>query len=90
MRLSLTREVEAAIQAKVATGKYASANEVVREALELLDERERTRQARIQKLRQEAAQGLEDIEQGRVGPLNIEEIKAEGRRRLAAQRKLAA
>ena len=40
MATVLSPELESLIQQKVATGGYASAEEVVREALRLLDERE--------------------------------------------------
>ena len=40
LNVSLTPELTAFIAAKVATGRYRSASEVVRAALRLLDERE--------------------------------------------------
>lgn len=40
--VSLTPELEALVDSKVASGRYRSASEVVRAALRLLDERERT------------------------------------------------
>jgi len=40
MNVRLTPQLEAVIQQKVASGRYTSASEVVREALQLLDERE--------------------------------------------------
>ncbi len=39
--VSLTPELEALVDRKVASGRYRSASEVVRAALRLLDERER-------------------------------------------------
>jgi antitoxin ParD1/3/4 len=39
--VSLTPELEALVDAKVASGRYRRASEVVRAALRLLDERER-------------------------------------------------
>jgi antitoxin ParD1/3/4 len=39
--VSLTPELEALVDSKVASGRYRSASEVVRAALRLLDERER-------------------------------------------------
>ncbi|NBJ13116.1 type II toxin-antitoxin system ParD family antitoxin [Microvirga arsenatis] len=39
--VSLTPELEALVDNKVASGRYRSASEVVRAALRLLDERER-------------------------------------------------
>ncbi len=39
--VSLTPELEALVESKVASGRYRSASEVVRAALRLLDEHER-------------------------------------------------
>lgn len=43
--VSLTPELEAFIDGRVATGRYRSASEVVRAALRLLEEDERRREA---------------------------------------------
>ncbi len=40
MNVSLTPELEKLVQAKVASGMYASASELVREALRLIEERD--------------------------------------------------
>jgi putative addiction module CopG family antidote len=44
MNVSLTPELAAFVQGRVASGRYASASEVVRAALRLLEEDERRRQ----------------------------------------------
>jgi antitoxin ParD1/3/4 len=41
MKISLSSELERLIAEKVSSGRYRSADEVVREGLELLDEREK-------------------------------------------------
>jgi antitoxin ParD1/3/4 len=46
--VSLTPELEAFVDGKVASGRYRSASEVVRAALRLLDERERRTERRLQ------------------------------------------
>lgn len=86
MNVSLTPELETLINQKVESGLYTSASEVVREALRLLKEQDILRQIRLEELRKEIAIGIEAAERGEVGPLDIEEIKAEGRKRLAALR----
>ncbi len=43
MNVSLTPELEKFVNAKVETGRYNSASEVVREALRLLEEHDKTR-----------------------------------------------
>jgi antitoxin ParD1/3/4 len=51
----------------------------MREALRLLEERDRLHAIRLEELRAEIRQGLES---GEATPLDIQEIKAGGRRRL--------
>jgi antitoxin ParD1/3/4 len=50
--VSLTPELEALVDRKVASGRYRSASEVVRAALRLLDERERRMERRLQTARE--------------------------------------
>lgn len=57
--LSLPRDLEAAIQAKIASGLYDSWTQVVREALILLDERDQTRALRRERLLRELAIGID-------------------------------
>lgn len=45
MNVSLTPELESYVQAKVETGRYTSASEVIREALRLLEQKEERDQA---------------------------------------------
>ena len=54
----------------------------MREALRLLEERDQLRDLRLEELRGEIQKG---INSGKATPLNIEDIKASGRKRLAAQ-----
>lgn len=84
MNVSLTPQLEEMVKKKVDSGLYGSASEVMREALRLLDERDRLNAMRIEELRAEIRKG---IESGEPTPLNIEEIKARGRKRLAAEQK---
>jgi antitoxin ParD1/3/4 len=94
MNVSLTPELEAFVHDKVASGRYTSASEVVRESLRLLEEREWIRQRRVDELRAEIQKGIDDIEAGRVIELNsdeelkefFEDIKRRGRERLNARR----
>ena len=84
MNVSLTPQLEALVQRKVESGLYGSASEVMREALRLLEERDRLRSMRLEALR--AEQGLDS---GEPTPLDMGAIKARGRKRLAAERKKA-
>lgn len=58
MNVNLTPQLEELVRAKVASGLYSSASEVVREALRLMDEQDRLRQAKLEQLRADVHQGL--------------------------------
>jgi len=84
MNLSLTPELEAWIDGRVASGLYRSSSEVVREALRVLREREELKELRKEELRAAIARGVRDLETGATKPFTNElvaELKAEGRRR---------
>ena len=83
MNISLTPQLEELVKSKVSSGLYGSASEVMREALRLLEERDRIRAVRLQELRAEIQKGLDS---GEPRPLDIEDIKARGRKRLEAER----
>jgi len=78
MNVSLTPELEQYIRTKVDSGRYLSASEVVREALRLLEQKEK----RLEGLRVEIQKGLDS---GRSEPLNMEMIKAKARNRLSEE-----
>jgi antitoxin ParD1/3/4 len=78
MNVSLTPELEKYIRTKVDSGRYLSASEVVREALRLLEQKEK----RLEELRVEIQNGLDS---GRSEPLNMEAIKAKARNRLGEE-----
>jgi antitoxin ParD1/3/4 len=59
MNISLTPHLEEMIRAKIASGSYNSASEVVREALRLLEEEDQLRSLKLQKLREDVREGLE-------------------------------
>ena len=61
LTVSLPPEVAAFVRERVESGRYHDANEVVGEALRLLDERDR-----LERLRAEIAIGLEEDERGEV------------------------
>ncbi|MFC0132382.1 type II toxin-antitoxin system ParD family antitoxin [Massilia eurypsychrophila] len=82
MSIDLTPQLEEMVRQKVTSGLYASASEVVREALRLMDERDQLRLARLEQLRQEIQKGLDS---GPAVEWNSEEVKAAGRARRAAK-----
>jgi antitoxin ParD1/3/4 len=75
MNISLTPQLETLVKNKVESGLYGSASEVMRDALRLLEE-----------LRAEIKKGLDS---GEATPLDVEAIKARGRKRLDAQQNKA-
>src|SRR5438132_14200206 len=90
MTISLAPEVEQLIQEKVASGKYGSATEVVREALRLLEERDEADQHDLDELRREIRIGLQQLDDGAFKEYDdqslkemLEGIKRRGRERLA-------
>lgn len=83
MNVSLTEELEEFVQQKVSSGRYHSASEVVREALRLLQDQEMLREIKLAALRRDIAIGIEQVDRGEVSILDIEDIKARGRERLA-------
>ena len=81
MNVSLTPELEHWVDEKVRTGRYASASEVIREALRLLEQQELARQRRLVQVREKIDRALEQLEQGKA--LDLEDARA----RLQAARK---
>ncbi len=59
MNVNLTPQLEKLVRAKVASGMYTSASEVVREALRLMDEQDRLRSAKLSQLREDIRQGVD-------------------------------
>lgn len=82
MNVNLTPQIEEMVRRKVASGLYTSASEVVREALRLMDEKDRVRAVKLEQLRQDLRDGLDS---GEPTPWDPEEIKREGRKRRTAR-----
>ncbi len=81
MNVSLTPELEQLIHDKVETGMYLSASEVVREALRLLDERDRFQAMKFEEVRKEIQIGIDQADRGMVAPLDVPGTLAKVRRR---------
>ena len=73
MNVSLTPELEQLIHKKVETGLYLSASEVVREALRLLEERDKLQAMRFEEVRREIQIGIDQAGRGEVAPLDVRE-----------------
>ena len=80
MNISLTPELEKLVRAKVKSGRYLSGSEVMREALRLLEERDKLQQIRRDTLREEIRRGLDS---GPSEPLDVAAIKENARKKLS-------
>jgi antitoxin ParD1/3/4 len=82
MNVSLTPELEEIVAARVRSGRYASASEVIREALRLLEQ-----QDRFSQLRHDVQLGIEQLDHRQSRPFDreaVKRIKRRGRRRTAS------
>ncbi len=66
MNAKLTPELERLIQEKVASGLYSNQSEVVREALRLLADQDRVRDAHLEHFRDTLAEGLAQADRGEL------------------------
>ena len=82
MNVNLTPQLEELVRAKVASGMYTSASEVVREALRLMDEHDRLRAAKLDQLREDVRRGLAS---GPAQAWDAKELKAKARARRATK-----
>jgi Arc/MetJ-type ribon-helix-helix transcriptional regulator len=69
------------IHAQLATGAFSTEEEVLREAIETLERRQRA----LRQLQEMVAAAEEDVAAGRLGVFDREQIKRDVRRRLADQ-----
>ena len=80
---TLGKHFERFISGLIKSGRYASASEVMRDSLRLLEEREKLREARLNALRAEIAAGLES---GPGERLDMDAIKVDARKQRNASR----
>lgn len=85
MNVSLTPELEKFISAKVESGRYNSAGEVVREALRLLEEHDSARAAQLAEFNEELGRRLSSLDHDEaVEPV---EVRARLQRKSVERRK---
>ncbi len=82
MNVNLTPQLEELVRSKVASGLYTSASEVVREALRLMDEQDRLREAKLKQLRSDVRRGLDS---GPGKTWDAEAVKRQARTRRASK-----
>jgi antitoxin ParD1/3/4 len=83
MNISLTPQLEKLVHDHVRSGRYTSASEVIRDALRLLDFRDRG----MAPLQQEVEAGLRQLDEGQSRPFDTEAVKRitqAGRAKLAS------
>ncbi len=66
MNVSVGKDFEEFVKSKVASGDYASVSEVVRDGLRLLKEKDLLLEARLQALRGEIQEGIDQADAGEL------------------------
>src|SRR5581483_6378523 len=87
MNVSLTPELEEFVVQKVQSGLYQTASEVVRDGLRLLRERDELHRQKLDELRKDIAVGIDEIDRGKVAPLDARETLARARKKRQGTRK---
>ena len=82
LNVSLPVELENRVREHVASGMFGSASEVIREALRLFEAYQATQTSQLQALKADINLGLADVKAKRVGTLDVDAIKRQGRQRL--------
>jgi antitoxin ParD1/3/4 len=88
MNVSLTPELDKFVSAKVESGRYNSASEVVREALRLLEEHDRARAVQLAAFNQELGARLASLDRGEFAEPDAVRKRLEQRSR--TRRKISA
>ncbi|MFS8144929.1 type II toxin-antitoxin system ParD family antitoxin [Rhizobium sp. BR 249] len=83
LTVSLPDELASYIKRKIDSGGYSSSSDVVSEALRLLEECDDAKIREVERLRDAWHEG---IQSGDFAPLDIDAVKAEGRRRFGASK----
>lgn len=83
LNVSLTRELGDLVSSKVASGRYLSASEVVREGLRLLEVRDHDRDLVLSRVRGKLEDGWSQLESGET--VSADEAFRALRARLASQ-----
>jgi len=87
--IALTPHFDRLVRKKIASGRYQSASEVVREALRLLEQRDEVREQSVAKLQQDIELGWQQSERGAVvdGRAVFDEIREMSKTRRAKAKK---
>ena len=85
MNVALTPQQKTYLEEEVASGRYRSIGEAVREALRLLQEGDALRSVKLDALRKDIGQGVRSLDAGEGRVLDMEAIKAKGRQIASSQ-----
>jgi len=72
--ISLTKHFDEFVEKSISTGAYQNASEVVRDALRLLQSRQKEEKLKLQRLREAIEVGVADIENGNYIELKPHEV----------------
>lgn len=89
LTITLPSEMAASVKEAVDGGDYASASEVIREALRAWKIRRAVQMQELAALRADLQKGLDDLEAGRTEPFDPEDIIRRGKQRLKNRLKSA-
>jgi len=89
--ISLTPELQAFIDRRVASGRYQTASEVIREALRLLEDRERQPIRTVEDLKREIEIGVRQSLEGKMidGPTAVNQVREKYFKRSSKSRRRA-
>ena len=85
LAISLKDEDQRFLEEVMKSGRFFSESEIVAEALAEFRMREAIRRARLDELRAQVQLGIEQADRGDFVAFSAEDVKREGRQRLAAQ-----
>ena len=80
MPISIPHDLQPFVDRGVASGRFRSEEDAVREGLDLL----RTREQRLESLRADIQVGIDQLDSGAVKTLDINDIKRRGREKMAS------
>jgi len=83
---TIGKHFESFIEKLIESGRYSTASEIIRDGLRLIEEREQSREAKLQALRAAIQEGLDSPSEEVDIDEWIEDVKRRGRERLAAER----
>jgi antitoxin ParD1/3/4 len=81
---SIGKHFEQLIEGLIASGRYSTASEIIRDGLRIIEEREQRREAKLEWLRAAIQEGLDSPAEEVDIKEWIEGVKRRGRQRLAA------